>query len=462
MPSSSRTASGLCAFARHAPTSSVRRNIRLGRRHAVVAMDGGERAGTSLGGSPHRPPVRTRPSAVVSPTRPRRPSSAPSTPRRRRRARRGDGRRASGARRSRGGPPSRRRRRTRETAKPSSWPITAPTGGTCRGTSPRRLGSAWLGSLAIIRSVRRAKCPPTACSLHASPAKEPAAAPGRAGRRARGRRRRRARATGAAACGARRSRACGRRASPRATGRRRRRAPRKATVAAGVSTRAIDCETYPSAVSQPQPARAGAAGASCSRPGPAPAPARTRAPTSTRRRLAVDVHQPAEREVGAVAPAEQLDEERARPPRPQSRSALERLPPVRDAQNSRRRASGSSGRGRRARGPRAPRARRGGSSRRAGPSKSHDVTMTCDAPRSSHSAAFAAVTPPPTCSPPGRPERAARAASMAARAELDDVAARQFVAAVHLRVVLRAQVAHEVLGRGTKVHRPAASHEQSA
>ena len=42
---------------------------------------------------------------------------------------------------------------------------------------------------------------------------------------------------------------------------------------------------------------------------------------------------------------------------------------------------------------------------------SHEVTITCDAPASIHSAALSAVTPPPTCSPPGQAASASRAAS---------------------------------------------------
>ena len=53
---------------------------------------------------------------------------------------------------------------------------------------------------------------------------------------------------------------------------------------------------------------------------------------------------------------------------------------------------------------------------------------------------------------PARVGRERRARGLlVARAELDHVAARQPVAAVHLRVVLRAQVAHEVLGRGASL-----------
>jgi hypothetical protein len=40
------------------------------------------------------------------------------------------------------------------------------------------------------------------------------------------------------------------------------------------------------------------------------------------------------------------------------------------------------------------------------------VTITCDAPASSKGVAVSAVTPPPTCSPPGNADTAAIAASV--------------------------------------------------
>ena len=41
--------------------------------------------------------------------------------------------------------------------------------------------------------------------------------------------------------------------------------------------------------------------------------------------------------------------------------------------------------------------------------KSHEVTMTCEAPAASHAGAFSALMPPPSWRPPGHAERAARA-----------------------------------------------------
>lgn len=44
--------------------------------------------------------------------------------------------------------------------------------------------------------------------------------------------------------------------------------------------------------------------------------------------------------------------------------------------------------------------------------KSHEVTMTCEAPSVSHSEAFSRVMPPPICMPSGQAARALRAACL--------------------------------------------------